>query len=198
LREPAGDVARLKAGDLRVTESHSQSVVETLESYRNFLQDEAVSRQDILEVLGDTMLKLAFMGTIFGISSALFFARDLDTADPIEKLLAKAGMYAVIGVGFVTTLVGLSIVASLMRSNLSTRWLNEIGTAYRLILDYGSGRLREFAKNLLPETKTFLINGPRDKRSTTIDTLKLLGLIVRIGVALTMIYKYRATIMSWW
>src|SRR5262249_18521208 len=120
-----------------------EEVVSTVESYRVYLLDDAASRQEPLETLGDTMLKLAFLGTVYGISVALFSARGLDTADPITKLAAKAAMYSGIGVGFGTTLVGifLSIVAAQMRSNLSTAWAGEIGAAYRLILDFGAEKL---------------------------------------------------------
>ena len=38
-------------------------------SYRDFLQEDAIARQDFLETLGDTMLKLAFLGTVYGIST---------------------------------------------------------------------------------------------------------------------------------
>lgn len=117
----------------------SGDVIGSIESYRNHMVDDAASRQEPLETLGDTMLKLAFMGTVYGISAALFAARQLDTADPVEKLLAKAEMYSGIGVGFGTTLTGiiLSIIAAQVRSIVSGAWSYQVGRAYELIMSYG-------------------------------------------------------------
>jgi hypothetical protein len=116
-----------------------ETATATLESYRTYLEDDAASRQGLIEVLGDTMLKLAFLGTVFGISSALYSARGLDTADPLMKLVAKSEMYSGIGVGFGATLVGitLSITTGLARAGLARSWSRKISTAYRLILDGG-------------------------------------------------------------
>ncbi|MGR9293654.1 hypothetical protein ACU8OS_35400 (plasmid) [Rhizobium leguminosarum] len=117
------------------TFSPRKGFVEVLSSYRDFLQEEAVGRQESLEMLGDTMLKLAFLGTVYGISAALFSARGLDTADPVLRLATKASMYAGIGLGFGTTIVGiaLSIIAAIFRTNLAANWNREIGTAYQAI-----------------------------------------------------------------
>ncbi|TBY04243.1 MotA/TolQ/ExbB proton channel family protein [Rhizobium laguerreae] len=115
--------------------SPRKGFVEVLSSYRDFLQEDAVGRQESLEMLGDTMLKLAFLGTVYGISAALFSARGLDTADPVLRLATKASMYAGIGLGFGTTIVGiaLSIIAAIFRTNLAANWNREIGTAYQAI-----------------------------------------------------------------
>lgn len=130
-------------------------VMSGVESYRHHLIDDASSRQEHLETLGDTMLKLAFMGTVYGISAALFAARQLDTADPVEKLLAKAEMYSGIGVGFGTTLTGiiLSIIAAQGRSIVSGAWFYQIGRAYDLLAIFGSDRLLSLARRHAPELK---------------------------------------------
>ncbi len=128
-------------------EDGRERLVEAVTSFREHLVDDAVSRQESLEMLGDTMLKLAFMGTVYGISAALFGARGLDTADPIGKLLAKAEMYSGIGIGFGTTIVGiaLSIVAAGLRISLAQAWANKIGRAYELIRNFGLTHIIEEA-----------------------------------------------------
>jgi hypothetical protein len=104
-----------------------------LRNFRDMLIDDCVSRVDTLESIGDTMLKIAFMGTVFGIGTALFAARSLDAADPLIRLVAKSEMYAGIGMGFGATLVGifLSILAAKLRAWLSSSWLSAIDDAWR-------------------------------------------------------------------
>jgi hypothetical protein len=167
----------------------NQGLIATLESYRNFLQDDAVARQESLEVLSDTMLKLAFMGTVFGISKALYSARGLDTADPLARLLAKSEMYSGIGIGFGATLVGilLSIVAATIRSGLSESWMREIGTAYRLILDYGVPGFRASASMLRKEELALLGPPPPRKQKKRLGILGVIGLLVVIVLAFLLV-----------
>ena len=104
-----------------------------LRNFRDMQVDECVSKMDTLESIGDTMLKIAFMGTVFGIGTALFAARNLDAADPLLRLVAKSEMYAGIGMGFGATLVGilLSILAAKSRAWLMSAWLSAIDDAWR-------------------------------------------------------------------
>lgn len=117
-----------------------------LRNFRDMLMDDCMSRLDVLEMLGDTMLKISFLGTVFGIGRALFEARDLDAAEPLIRLGAKSEMYAGIGMGFGATMVGilLSIIAAKLRSALSGAWTSAIDRAWREAsvfydLNYGSG-----------------------------------------------------------
>lgn len=164
----------------------NEETVSTLESYRVYLVDDASSRQESLEMLGDTMLKLAFLGTVFGISEALFAARGLDTADPFFKLSTKSEMYSGIGIGFGTTLVGivLSILAALLRSNLSKAWDGRISEAYRLILDYSATELRLLAAQItaFPAVPPKIKNewSAVDLFGSLIITLVLIGLCVYV------------------
>jgi hypothetical protein len=112
-----------------------------LRNFRDMQVDECVSRLDTLEAVGDTMLKIAFMGTVFGIGTALFAARDLDASDPLLRLVAKSNMYAGIGMGFGATLVGilLSILAAKSRAWLSGEWLSSIDDAWRRSMMFYDG-----------------------------------------------------------
>ncbi len=114
--------------------SPSTTTAETrLRNYRDMLVDDCATHIDMLEMLGDTMLKIAFLGTVFGIGNSLFEARNLDAADPLIRLEAKSAMYAGIGMGFGATLVGifLSIIAAKLRTGLSAAWLAGIDRAWR-------------------------------------------------------------------
>jgi hypothetical protein len=114
--------------------SPSTTAAETrLRNYRDMLIDDCTTHIDMLEMLGDTMLKIAFLGTVFGIGNSLFEARNLDAADPLIRLEAKSAMYAGIGMGFGATLVGiaLSILAAKLRTGLSAAWLAGIDRAWR-------------------------------------------------------------------
>lgn len=114
--------------------SPSTTAAETrLRNYRDMLVDDCTTHIDMLEMLGDTMLKIAFLGTVFGIGNSLFEARNLDAADPLDRLGAKSAMYAGIGMGFGATLVGifLSIIAAKLRTGLSAAWLAGIDRAWR-------------------------------------------------------------------
>jgi hypothetical protein len=107
-------------------------VRDTLRNFRDHLLEDSTAKQDLLEVLGDTILKVAFLGTVFGIGTALYYARDLDAADPLMRLSAKAQMYAGIGTGFGATMVGigLSVFAAKFRMWLAQRWAREIESAW--------------------------------------------------------------------
>jgi MotA/TolQ/ExbB proton channel family len=114
--------------------SPSTTAAETrLRNFRDFLLDDCVSHMDTLEMLGDTMLKVAFLGTVYGIGSSLFEARNLDASDPLVRLTAKSEMYAGIGMGFGATMVGiaLSIAAAKLRAWLSSTWMAKIDRAWR-------------------------------------------------------------------
>lgn len=139
----------------------STEVISSIESYRQHLVADATGKQEALETLGDSMLKLAFMGTVYGISSALFSARALDTADPTLKLLAKAEMYSGIGVGFGTTLTGilLSIIAGQLRSFLNGAWSEKIGQAYEVVGNFNTVQLLATARGLhLSQTNLFNVS----------------------------------------
>jgi hypothetical protein len=168
--------------------------VEVLSSYRDYLHEEAAGRQDALEMLGDTMLKLAFLGTVYGISAALFSARGLDTSDPILRLSTKAAMYAGIGLGFGTTILGiaLSIVAAIFRTNLAASWSNEIGAAYQRIFKAGSDRVAIVVTDTREEDLGILDKAaPRKDRITPVQ---LLGLIVVVALLAAAAFVYREQI----
>jgi MotA/TolQ/ExbB proton channel family len=101
--------------------SNASSVVEAFREYEISEPDAALGS---LDVANEAMLKLAFVGTIWGIGSALFLVRDLDSLDPVARIITKSGMFAGIGTGFGTTMVGvlLSILASLRIQSISSRW----------------------------------------------------------------------------
>jgi hypothetical protein len=106
--------------------------------HRNFLQSDAESRIASVERISDIMLKLAFAGTIIGIGAALFSARGLDTANPVEKLAIKSAMFAGIGVAFGTTLVGivLSLISGVVTDRIGRIWEEKINRNYQRVLDY--------------------------------------------------------------
>jgi hypothetical protein len=190
-------------------EASNEELVSTLSSYREFLLDDAAARQESLETFGDTMLKLAFLGTVYGISVSLFSARGLDTADPIRRLASKGDMYAGIGLGFGTTFVGivLSIIAAQFRTNLSAAWSGEIGAAYRLILDHGAEAIRRQASALsdkerddlgrvrLPRRSTGLYPR-RDGTKTEWTSLHYLGLLVALLILGALAYVFFPMIVS--
>jgi hypothetical protein len=201
-RRSAGD--RLYLVDLKAAGNVPNSPPATPEefisihsSYRDYLQEEAISRQDFLETLGDTMLKLAFLGTVYGISAALFAARGLDTADPILRLATKADMYSGIGVGFGTTLLGilLSIIAAQLRTVLASTWSGRIGVAYQLILDFGVERLRGEAGQL-PPSKIEGIGTELPADEPTRGTIEVFGGIVLLALGLTAVIVFRKQLMT--
>jgi hypothetical protein len=158
----------------------------TLEGYRRYLLDAAVARQEPLETLGDTMLKLAFMGTVYGISKALFAARGLDTANPVLKLLAKAEMYSGIGTGFGTTLTGiiLSILAAQSRSVLFGAWSEKIGRVYELVLDFRFEGFLSLVERLKGTGAVLTGRSPTASsyEQTSVDFFQLVGIVVVVGL----------------
>jgi len=177
--------------------SETSDIVETVESYRVFLLDDAIARQDFLETLGDTMLKLAFLGTIYGISSSLFSARGLDTADPIVKLLAKADMYAGIGLGFGATFVGIvfSIIAAQMRTNLGAAWAGRIATAYRLILDFGAPAILHQSASISPDGRKQLPGIPLPSPPVNEwSVLHRFGGLVLVIILIFIAFRFRDTL----
>lgn len=172
--------------------------VEVLSSYRDFLHEEAVGRQDALEMLGDAMLKLAFLGTVYGISAALFSARGLDTADPILKLSTKAAMYAGIGLGFGATILGIacSIIAGVFRSSLAAGWSREIGAAYQMVLETGIPKLTVAVEATNREEIVDVLDVPPSPgeeipASSKLGTTELLGLLVLLAIGLLAAYLFR-------
>jgi hypothetical protein len=168
------------------------TVVERLAVFRQHLLDDAQGLIERLETLGDTMLKLAFMGTVFGISSALFSARGLDTADPVLRLLAKSEMYSGIGVGFGTTLTGiiLSIIAAQARSSLFETWTGRIGRSFERVLDFGSGPLIEKAVNLeLHEHPENWASGTNVIKPSKISVYEIAGWLVIVGAAIFLVLR---------
>lgn len=113
--------------------------VATLEGFRDNMVGEAQARIEPLETMNETMMKLAFVGTVIGIGLALMTARSLDAAHPVEEMLTKAAMFGAIGSAFGTTLLGvsLSIMASTTIQMVSTRWMQRIYDAFRIALDQG-------------------------------------------------------------
>lgn len=166
-------------------------------SYRDYLQEDAITRQDFLETLGDTMLKLAFLGTVLGISTALFAARGLDTADPILRLSTKAEMYSGIGMGFGTTLLGiaLSIIAAQLRTMLAAAWAGRIGTAYQLILDFGVDGMRNMAQHVKTEAIVRISDFTRvaDRKRTPTE---IVGMIAVLAVTAFLVFTFRAQLAA--
>ncbi|NEH61401.1 hypothetical protein [Rhizobium ruizarguesonis] len=192
-RQPAPEVVRAEP-PTEVAVDYGADILTTLESYRVYLLDDSVSRQEFLETLGDTLLKIAFLGTVYGISAALFSARALDTADPVLRLAVKSRMYSDIGIGFGTTLVGiiLSIVVSQFRSSLAASWAEEIHRAYRLILDFGAKNMLDLTPGIISEdvpSPTPL--RPKRQRWNILQTFGTVVLVVLVIVGFTAAWLFR-------
>jgi hypothetical protein len=206
---------RLYLVDLRAAADIKESPPATAEefvavhsSYRDFLREDAITRQDVLETYGDAMLKLAFLGTVYGIADALFSARGLDTADPIQRLAIKSQMYSGIGVGFGTTLlgIGLSIIAAQFRSVLATSWSERIGTAYQLLLHFGLEGFKAQANMIDPKLiehtavePSGAIAPPRrsaQERRKSQSIVHTLGAVVLGLAVVALLYHWRGTIWS--
>jgi hypothetical protein len=123
----------------------------TLDGFRDVLLEEADTAIAPLESVNETMLKLAFIGTIIGIALALVTARSLDAANPVDEILTKAGMFAAIGSAFGTTLFGvaLSIAAAFMIQSASDRWRNQITSSYRVALEQTGGMTARLSEDSL-------------------------------------------------
>lgn len=114
-----------------------RTAVVGLEGYREYLVGEADARLDDLSTMNDTMMKLAFIGTVIGIALALGTARSLDAASPVAEMLTKAEMFGSIGAAFGTTMLGvaLSIIASAVIQSLHSAWMDKVNDAFRIVLD---------------------------------------------------------------
>ena len=144
------------------------AVREALSNYRDYLQDDATARQDILDVLSDTMLKVAFMGTVFGISVSLFSARELDSAEPLVRMTAKSYMYAGIGMGFGATLVGivLSIVSAKFKNVLFEAWSSKINQSYRWATEFNERQLYRISPKINDKLSVPLAPVPRARKDS--------------------------------
>lgn len=152
----------------------------SLEGYREFLEAEADTTLDSLHTVNEVMLKVAFVGTIWGISEALFGARELDVADPVAKILAKATMFGSIGTAFGTTLIGvlLSIVASTAIQYVTSAWKQKANESFETVRVLSMDRLLDVGPEQARKTR------PAAKRREPFSTLERLGLLIAI-VALT-------------
>ncbi|UES49916.1 MotA/TolQ/ExbB proton channel family protein [Roseibium aggregatum] len=150
----------------------------SLEGYREFLDSEADSTLDPLHTVNEIMLKLAFVGTIWGISSALFGARELDVADPVTKILAKANMFGAIGTAFGTTLIGvlLSIVASIAIQYVTSAWKQKVNESFEIVRSLSLDRLLAVGPEQARKTK------PAPKRREPFSAQEYLGLIIVLVV----------------
>ena len=162
----------------------------TVEGYRDFLQNEADSRVESLHTANEVMLKLAFVGTIWGIGAALFSARSLDTADPVMKIVAKADMFGSIGTAFGTTLVGvvLSIFAAAIIQSLTSSWMQRINSSYQNTISLyseivSSGNLMTIDKGLIDLLVTPSPPPSAQKR----NLFETLGILTTVVIVLTVL-----------
>lgn len=164
------------------TSTLQEGLQTSLEGYREFLEAEADTNLDSLHTVNEAMLKVAFVGTIWGISAALFGARELDVADPVEKILAKATMFGSIGTAFGTTLIGviLSIVASTAIQYVTSAWKQKANESYETVRVLSLERLLDVGPEQAKKTR------PTVKRRSPFSTLERLGLLIAI-VALVLV-----------
>lgn len=169
------------------------------DSFREYQVSEHDEAITALDVANEVMLKLAFAGTIWGIGNALFLARSLDTLDPIEKIIVKAGMFAGIATAFGTTLVGviLSIVASVRVQSLARSWADLINQNYRFISEIGVAAIIQNSQSLTTSDRTTLRpKAPFEKAKrpmTIIEWTGLIGLLVLISI---FAWKHRDVMIS--
>lgn len=162
----------------------------TLDGFRDVLLEEADTAIAPLESINETMLKLAFIGTIIGIALALVTARSLDAANPVDEILTKAGMFAAIGSAFGTTLFGvaLSIAAAYMIQSASDRWRSQITSSYRLALEQTgdmTSRLSEDAlREIVDEVKSYDPRKPSDPFQALGTALIVIILLCAFAAAL--------------
>lgn len=169
------------------------SVIEAFREYEISEPDGALSS---LDVVNEAMLKLAFVGTIWGIGSALFLVRDLDSLDPVARIVTKSGMFAGIGTGFGTTMVGVlfSILASLYIQSISERWEDLVNAYYRVILNVGVGQIAAIASGLPVAPVPRPIFPPRPHRQNNLNVFRTVGLLALIGMVVFALWRYREAI----
>lgn len=161
--------------------------VATLEGFRDNMVGEAEARIEPLETMNETMMKLAFVGTVIGIGLALMTARSLDAAHPVEEMLTKAAMFGAIGSAFGTTLLGvsLSIIASTTIQVVSTRWMERIYDAFRTALDQGRRVDPSLASKYGRQIRQKL-----EKHDQPPSTLSNIGYLVVFGGIIWAIYYF--------
>lgn len=196
IANPAFQEARASYEALRIRSNLDQIYVHTfvresahipetsdVHAFRQFMIERVSAQIGQLEKLADSILKLAFAGTIIGIAQALFAARDLDTANPIERLSVKAEMFAGIGVAFGTTLFGLGLVLLLDRAMiwLKTVWEGDIARSFQLVLDFSkTASAQELATTLGRGSETII--KPILIRQNGIRGLPTLAGLIAVGL----------------
>lgn len=161
--------------------------VATLEGFRDNMVGEAEAKIEPLESMNETMMKLAFIGTVIGIGMALMTARSLDAANPVDEMLTKAAMFGAIGSAFGTTLLGvsLSIVASTTIQTVSGKWLGRIYDAFRTAVDQ--------SRRIDPSLASKYERGLRqkfDKIDQAANTFTNIGYLAVVGGIIWAIYNY--------
>ena len=177
---PAGD-GQAQAGQAEIVK------VATLEGFRDNMVGEAEAKIEPLETMNETMMKLAFVGTVMGIGMALMTARSLDAAHPVEEMLTKAAMFGAIGSAFGTTLLGvsLSIVASTTIQMVSGIWLGRIYDAFRTALDQGRRIDPTLASKYGRELRQKL-----QEHDQAPNTISNIGYLTVVGLIIWAIYTY--------
>jgi len=204
---PAFQVARDSYQVSRIRSSVDQIYVHTfvresaeipetsdIHAFREFMVERVSARVGQLEKFADSILKLAFAGTIVGIAQALFAARDLDTANPIERLSVKAEMFAGIGVAFGTTLFGLGLVLLLDRAMLwlKTAWEDDIARSFQLVLDFSkTASARSLATTLGRESAGGTIPPPLPPRG-------IKGLPTLVGLIAAFLLAWALYMLDLW
>lgn len=174
-------MARLIQASTRAPNGRPNLSSSVLEDFRAFQVSETEGALGTLDIANEAMLKLAFVGTIWGIGSALFLVRELDSLDSVQRIVSKSEMFAGIGVGFGTTLVGvlLSIVASLQIQSVGRRWEDYVNGYYRIILNDSKSVIEEYISRLPPGSKPVVRHRPVVARRTLgfFDTIGILALL---------------------
>jgi hypothetical protein len=168
--------------------------LESLDRERTRLRQLAEDSVSSFEKYCENILKLSFAGTIIGIGQSLFNARDLDTADPINKILVKSKMFAGIGTAFGNTLVGigLSMVALFIVELFVARWLEAI--------EFNTDIIRDFALSgnpLLspPVPPPRLIEAStKDAPASTFEKIGALAVICFVG---WVFYTHRSVLIAY-
>ncbi len=189
-------MARLIQASSRAPSAGASLSSSVLEDFREFQVSETEGIFGSLDIANEAMLKLAFVGTIWGIGSALFLVRELDSVDSVQRIVSKSDMFAGIGVGFGTTLVGvlLSIVASFQIQNIARRWEEHVNVYYRTILNDSKNVISSYVTNLpsgpKPHIQHRLVVPP--DRPGFFSTIGLLALLFAV---LAVIYSQRESLI---